>query len=440
MRWFCLALSIHVVSTLAAAQDEPEDPFEEPGGIQVRLSGEVKGHFRWSEEDSFPLRFFPPDFAPVGREVVALRTVSPGSSLEISKASVFFDVDFPRSISGRVKIDFIDLYDRNPTSADHNVDVDEAYLRFGRKYESLEPIPGSHLYALFGKAPKFERQLFRRLESYGLVQTAFNRFNDLQFQVGGSVGRHLYFRAQVSNGNPTFFRDPNVLAGDNGVEPPPNPDITFDPGFPIFYHAEVEEVAFDDNPEGGFGAGFRWTSEDERRGLDLLGFYYQTTLSESAKLNGTFYEGDLDILNGAGVSLPIAGDERREWGFNADGQYGNLGLFLQYVDEEAASLPRTGIEVEAGYDLVLGDRGDPNALFTVVQPVVRYSRLDNGFRAPAGFVAPSVMWDWTKIDFGARIVIIQNIDVTVEYAVHDIEASQQIDHDELLTTLRFRFP
>ena len=184
------------------------------------------------------------------------------------------------------------------------------------------------------------------------MQTAFNRFNDLQFQVGGSAGKHVYFRLQVSNGNPTFFRDSNVLAGDNGVEPPPNPDITFDPGFPIFYHAEVEEVAFDDNPEGGFGAGFRWTSDDQRRGLDLFGFYYQTTLSESAKLNGTFYEGDLDILNGAGVSLPISGDERREWGFNADGQYGNLGLFLQYVDEEAASLPRTGIEVEAGYEWV----------------------------------------------------------------------------------------
>ena len=30
------------------------------------------------------------------------------------------------------KIDFIDLYDRNPTSTDRNVDVDEAWIRFGR--------------------------------------------------------------------------------------------------------------------------------------------------------------------------------------------------------------------------------------------------------------------------------------------------------------------
>jgi hypothetical protein len=160
-----------------------------------------------------------------------------------------------------VKIDFIDLYDRNPPSSDHNVDVTGPICDSARS-TNLEPMPGTHVYALFGKAPKFERQLFRRLESYGLVQTAFNRFNDLQLQIGGSVGKNLYFRAQVSNGNPTFFRDPNVLAGDNGVEPPPRPDITFDSGFPIFYHAEVEEVAFDDNFEGGFGGGVRFASED----------------------------------------------------------------------------------------------------------------------------------------------------------------------------------
>ncbi len=441
MRWFYLALTFTLAAAVAAsAQEQEEEPFEESQGVQFRVSGEVKGHYRWSEDDSLPLRFFPPEFAPVGRNQVEMRTVSPGSSIEISKATVSFDVDFPRSVSGRVKLDFLDLYDRNPTSSDHNIDVDEAYLRFGKKYESLEPMPGTHIYALFGKAPKFERQLFRRLESYGLVQTAFNRFNDLQLQMGGSVGKNLYFRAQVSNGNPTFMRDPNVLAGDNGVEPPPRPDITLDSGFPIFYHAEVEELAFDDNFEGGFGGGFRWASEDQQRGVDVLGFYYETTLSDAAKLHGTFYEGDLDLLNGAGVSLPISGNERTEWGVNADGQWGNLGVFLQYVDEEAAALPRTGLEAEAGYSIVLGDRGDPGALFTVIQPVVRYSRIDNGFRAPPGYVAPSVMWDWTKIDAGARITILQNIDLTVEYSYHDIVASQQIDHDEFLTTLRFRFP
>lgn len=429
-------LSLSPVSSLA--QDEV--PFEEPSETILQVSSEVKAHYRWSEDDFFALPFFPDGFIPANRDRVELRTPSPGSSLELSKATVFLEANLPRSIFGRVKIDLVDLYARNPTSGDRNVDVDEAYLRFGMKYESLEAIHGSHLYALFGKAPKFERQLFRRLGSYGLVQTAFNRFNDLQFQLGGSLGQHFYFRFQVSDGNPIFMRDPNALAGDNGVEAPPNPEITFNAGIPILYHAEVEEVAFDDHLETGAGVGLRLVSDDQLVGLDVFGFYYQTKLSESAPLNGTFYEGDLDLLDGAGVSLPIAGNDRKEWGFNLDAQLGNLGAFFQFVNEESASLPRQGLEIEVGYRIESGDPGDPGALFTAIEPVFRYARLDNDFRAPAGFVAPSLFWDWAKIDVGARVTIVSNVDLTFEYAFHDIDASKDIGHDEFLTTLRFRFP
>jgi hypothetical protein len=439
MRLLFNALIICLLVRSSAAQDEP---FEEPEETQFRISGEVSAHYRWSAEDDFPLTFFPPEFAPEGRDSVELRTASPGTSLEVSRATVFFEADFPRSVFGRVKIDFIDIYDRNPTSGDRNIDVDEAYLRFGPKYESLEALPGSHAYALFGKAPKFEKQLFRRLMSYGLVSTAFNRFNDIQLQFGGSIGSHLYFRAQVSNGNPIFMRDPNALAGDNGVVPPPRPDITFNSGFPILYHAEVEEVAFDGNLESGFGAGVRFLSEDRETGIDILGFYYQTTLADAAPLNGTFYEGDIDLLNGAPVSLPIDpnDDSRTEWGFNVDATVKGLGVFLQYVDEKSAGLPRTGLEIELGYSFLTGDPGDPKSLFPIVEPVFRYSKLDNDFSAPPMFVAPSLAWDWAKIDVGLRIAILQNIDVTMEYAFHDITASKDIDHNEFLTSLRFRFP
>jgi hypothetical protein len=252
----------------------------------------------------------------------------------------------------------------------------------------------------------------------------------------------LYFRAQVSNGNPIFMRDPNALAGDNGVVPPPRPDITFNSGFPILYHAEVEEVAFDGNLESGFGAGVRFLSEDRETGIDILGFYYQTTLADAAPLNGTFYEGDIDLLNGAPVSLPIDpnDDSRTEWGFNVDATVKGLGVFLQYVDEKSAGLPRTGLEIELGYSFLTGDPGDPKSLFPIVEPVFRYSKLDNDFSAPPMFVAPSLAWDWAKIDVGLRIAILQNIDVTMEYAFHDITASKDIDHNEFLTSLRFRFP
>ena len=192
MRRPCLPVACCLValSSLAGAQEEPAPEFfEEKKDVSVRLSGELKAHYRWSEDDRFPLRTpFPPEFVPVGQENVALQTVAPGSSLEVSKATLSVDVSLPRQVSARVKLDFIDLYDRNPTSTDKKVDVDEVWVALGRRQESLLPIEGTSLYALFGKAPKFERQPLRRLESYGLVSTAFNRFPDLQLQVGGSIG------------------------------------------------------------------------------------------------------------------------------------------------------------------------------------------------------------------------------------------------------------
>lgn len=446
MRRPCLPVACCLValSSLAGAQEEPAPEFfEEKKDVSVRLSGELKAHSRWSEDDRFPLRTpFPPEFVPVGQENVALQTVAPGSSLEVSKATLSVDVSLPRQVSARVKLDFIDLYDRNPTSTDKKVDVDEAWVSLGRRQESLAPIEGTSLYALVGKAPKFERQPLRRLESYGLVSTAFNRFPDLQLQVGGSIGSAFYFFGQVSNGSPIFLRDPNVLAGDNGTgsPPPPNPDPALHSGFPIFYHAEVEDLELDDRFETGGGAGLRFLSADRRFGVDVLGFYYHTRLSEKARLNGTYYQGDLELLRGAGIPPDqLSGDERTEYGGNLDLRLGGFTAFAQLVKEEAASLPRTGFEIEASYRLVLGDLADAKSLFPSVEPAVRYSRLDNDWTAPPIFITLSALWDWQKWDFGLRATIVKGLDLTLEYSYNDIAAARTIGHDEFLATLRFRF-
>lgn len=446
MRRLCLLVASCLVvhSPLAGAQEEPAPEFfEEKKDVSVRLSGELKAHYRWSEDDRFPLRTpFPPEFVPVGQENVALQTVAPGSSLEVSKATLSVDVVLPRQVSARVKLDFIDLYDRNPTSTDKKVDVDEAWIALGRRLESLAPIEGTSLYALLGKAPKFERQPFRRLESYGLVSTAFNRFPDLQLQVGGSIGSAFYFFGQVSNGSPIFLRDPNVLAGDNGTgsPPPPNPDPALHSGFPIFYHAEVEDLELDDRLEYGGGGGLRFLSADRRFGVDVLGFYYHTRLSEKARLNGTYYQGDLELLRGAGIPPDqLSGDERTEYGGNLDLRLGGFTAFAQLVKEEAASLPRTGFEIEASYRLVLGDLADAKSLFPAVEPAVRYSRLDNDWTAPPIFITLSALWDWQKWDFGLRATIVKGLDLTLEYSYNDIAAARTIGHDEFLATLRFRF-
>lgn len=408
--------------------------------IEVRISTELRAGARWSEDDRLPLPFpFPPEFVPPGEPNVALQSVSPGTSLEINKASVSFDVELPRGVSGHLKLDLVDLHDRNPTSTDKWVDLDEAWVAFGTRHPSLAPLPGTAFYALLGKAPKFERQPFRRLDSYGLVSTAFNRFPDVQLQLGGSIGTHLYFFGQVSNGNPLFMRDPNALAGDNGTALPPDPEPALHAGFPIVYHAEVEDLQLDDHPEYGAGGGLRLVSDDLRRGIDVLGFYYRTRLNRQAHLHGTFYEGDLDLLDGAGgIGFPIDGDRRTEYGINLDVRFGGFSAFGQLVKEESAGLPRMGFEVEASYRITLGDLADASTLLPAVEPVVRFSRLENDFDAPPGSVLPSLAWDWDKLDAGVRITILKHLDLTLEYSYHDIGARRPIQHDEALATLRLK--
>ena len=110
--------------------------------------------------------------------------------------------------------------------------------------------------------------------------------------------------------------------------------------------------------------------------------------------------------------------------------------------QDIAGLVRSGYEVEAGYRIPL------NGLFAVgdqpwfnwIQPAVRISRIENDFSAPAAMLAKSFAWDWTKLDIGFRVGIVRNVDLTVEYARHDMRTKAQVFHpDELLVTLRAGF-
>ena len=438
MKWFAVVIFLLIGPFLCAEEiKEPEEKLFE-------FHGEFKAHYRWSEDSQFPVRFpFPPEFIPRGQTSVFLRTVDPGSSAEISAFNLIVDITPAESVKGRVRLAVIDLYNRNPTSTDQTVNLKEAWMQFGTRTEFLQDADRTNVYLLFGKAPKFERQPDRNLESYGLVSTAFNRFEDIQFQLGGNFGDHLYWRAQVSNGNPVFFRDVNALAGDNGNDDLrlPNPELHLNSGFPILYDAESEEVSFDEAEVGG-GLGLRFQSEDGSKGVDLLGFYYQRELAERVDLRGTFYGGDLDLLDGtAGIGLPIQGNDKQEFGGNAEFRWGPLRAFFQGVHQELAGLERDGYEMEILFraSLPLAYSAGGKQLFTFLQPVVRISFIDNHFRADPRFVAPSTQWDWKKYDVGVRIGIIQGVDFTAEYSFNDITAARPVNIDEFLSTLRVRF-
>ncbi|HJX28422.1 MAG TPA: hypothetical protein VJ885_10945 [Thermoanaerobaculia bacterium] len=448
---WCAVLIALCLAAPAAAQQGGEDVGEgEPESLRPRLSFgvEAKANFRESEENRFAVPFdFPPAQLPVGETRGFEETVNAGSHFEVSAVTLLLDAERGDGLAAHGKIDFIDLYDRNPTSSDRKVDVDEAWIRFGIEPEPATLAPRWGVYLKLGKMPKFERQDDRHLESYGLVSTAFNRFEDAGVETGLSLGRHLYVKLSATQGNPVFMRDPNALAGDNGIpaQRQPNPDPELKSGVVMLYDAEIEDLDTDGDLELGGGVGVRFADEAGRNGVDVLAWSYQRTLAETVELEGTFYGGDLDLLNGPGnlFPLPIRGDEKKEVGGNLWLYLGGFSLFAQLVDQEIAGLPRTGLEAEAAWRfelplvLTVGDR----QLFPWIAPAVRWSKIDNDFRNPARTPSPSLNWDWEKIDAGLRLGIFDGTDMTMEYADNSfiLGSGAERENNEFLATLRWRY-
>lgn len=406
---------------------------------------EVKAHFRDSEENRFPVPFpFTPDQLPPGATQGAMSTVDPGSHVEISTATLFLDAAWGRSLAARLKVDLVDLYDRNPTSTDREIDLDEAWVRFGREAEPAELPERPGAYLKVGKMPKLERQDDRHLESYGLVSTAFNRFEDTGVELGVDLGRFAYVKATATQGNPVFLRDPNALAGDNGTAEleRPNPEPALGTGIVIPYDAEVEDLDTDGELELGGGLGARWANA-AADGVDLLLWGYQRELADTVDLHGTFYGGDLDLLRGPGNTFPfpVAGRDKSEIGANLWLYWRGLSVFLQAVDQDLAGLERLGLEAEVAwrFELPVVWAVGGRQLFPSIAPAVRWSRLDPDFAPPAVTPSPSFAWEWEKVDVGLRLTVVRGVDLTAEYAAHEfIRAAGPADNDELLVTLRWR--
>lgn len=449
-----LALGLGLGSpAVRAAQEAVADgkAQEEPADSRPKLQWglEAKANFRHSEDNKFQVNFpFAPSQLPVGQTKGFEQTVNPGSHFELSNLSLFLDATWGDGLTAHGKVDFIDLYDRNPTSSDKKVDVDEAWIRFGIDPEPATLAPRGGVYLKVGKFPKFERQDDRHLESYGLVSTAFNRFEDTGAELGLNLGRHLYVKLSATQGNPVFLRDPNALAGDNGTPAllRANPDPELHSGVVILYESEVEDLDVDGDLEAGAGLGWRMADEAGRNGFDVLGWGYRRKLAKTVELEGTFYGGDLDLLNGPTdvSSLPLEGDDKQEFGGNVWLYLGGFCFFGQYVDQELAGLPRTGLEGEVSwrFELPLVWAVGERQLFTYIAPAVRYSKLDNDFRNIPGRVtpSPSFAWDWEKIDAGLRFGLFQGVDVTLEYADNRfiLGNGAKRENNEGLVTLRWR--
>ena len=398
---------------------------------------EAKVNFRDSQQAiAFPPPL--PSFEPNTLTPI-LETVDEGANAEVSLISVAGKWQFAESWQLSFKVDAVDLYDRNPTSTDDEIDIDNFILRYGDTVTATNIPSSNNYYVQLGKFKKFEQQRERRSESYGLVSTAFNRFEDSGIEAGFDLPSGLYGRFSFTTGNPLFLRDTNALAGDNGTQQSLEEfslSSELNSGFPIFYDAEVEDFDLSSDPELGLGLGYRWHSNNKNQKLDILAFHYERDLSETRELTGSFFGGDLDLFQldeipgSEQIRLPFSGNEKTESGVNLWYNYGDFSLFSQYVDQDLAGLDRDGFEVEVSYAF---------KWHTNIIPVIRYSELNNNFSSPAGFATPSLQWNWRKIDYAINVDITDNLRLIVEYADNEIETGGRIiDQNEFLMTLRWQ--
>jgi len=411
-------------------------------GQTLDLQFEVKANYRDSEQSKFPTGFpFRPIDLPEGENNAFVETVDEGQHGEISLVSVAGKWQLAKSLQLQFKVDAIDLYDRNPTSGDNKIDVDALFLRYGEAFGATKIPSQNSFYAQVGKFKKFEQQRERRTESYGVVSTSFNRFEDSGLEAGFDLSSGFYGRLSYTTGNPVFMRDANALAGDNGTEdfrvPPnlnPNPDLKS--GIVLLYDAEIEDFDLSSNPEIGVGLGYRINSVNQNQKLDVLAYHYQRDLAETRELTGTFYGGDLDLFDlgeapgGEGIRLPFSGKDKTESGLNAWYYSGDFALFFQYVKQEIANLDRDGFEIELSYVF-----DSPIA----ITPVIRYSELSNDFVGHPAFPAPSLTWDWRRADYAINFDFSDKFRLIIEYSDNEVErAGRWEDHNEWLLTLRWQ--
>jgi hypothetical protein len=410
---------------------------------------ELRANYRNSDAERFALRFpFPPSFLPIGQTQGFEETVDAGSHAELSVAQIKLDVGYGNWFLAHTQLHAQDKYRRNPTSADRKIDADELWIQFGPRPEFLARPERTSFFVQLGKFVKMERQPIRVLESYGLAATSFNRFEDVGVMTGGSIGRNLYWRLTGTSGNPLYFRDPNALAGDNGIKEllQPNPDPKLKSGFPILYDTRVEDLALDTKRMSfGQGIGYRWQNEAQTAGFDAVVFHYRRNLRDdnSAPLTGTFYGVDIDLLNGPlGTSgLPIRGNKKEETGARVYTEWRGLTSTVQFTSQTLAGMHRSGAEAEFGYkfDLGFGPSVGGESLVQSIQPAIRWSELHYGFKGSALlYPAPSIWWNWTKIDAGLRIGFAKNVDLTIERAKNNVGAPKKIHPDETLATVRVR--
>ncbi|MBV8202893.1 MAG: hypothetical protein JOZ15_19935, partial [Acidobacteria bacterium] len=394
-----------------ASQDTGPPP---PRPRRFKLGLELDANFRHSDDTRIASSYPNSPYYP---SVQAQETVDPGSHAEVSNVALLADYDPSPLWHAHLRFNGVNLYYRNPTSTDHPYDLAELWVRFGRETGAAVVPEQPGVYLKLGKFARPEREQERHFQSYGLVGTAFDLFEDAGVEAGADLGRHVFVKAALSQGNPLFIRDTNALAGDT-------PDLLASAaeypaklggGLPILYDTHVEHLDFA-HPEVAGYLGWRLGEPGGASGLELMAWGRRRRLAAGYDLPGSPLDGDLAVFAPLGTPiLPFHGNGKQEVGadlraFHASG----LSLFAEVVDQLAAGLGRTGVEAEAAWkiDLPLAWAAGGRQLFPFITPALRWSKLHNRFYNLASTPEPSLAWDWEKLDGGLRFGLWGGIDLT----------------------------
>ncbi|HEY0782985.1 MAG TPA: hypothetical protein VGE98_11045, partial [Thermoanaerobaculia bacterium] len=164
--WAALLVAVALAPVPVALAQEPPPPAggpqgEVPASLVPRLHFALEGeaNFRSSQSAKFVVPYkFDPIELPIGQTSGFESVVNPGQHFEFSNLSLLADATWSSAITGHARINFINLYYRNPTSSGDKVDVVEGWLRFGREADpaTLPQQPG--LFLKRGKFAQAERQ------------------------------------------------------------------------------------------------------------------------------------------------------------------------------------------------------------------------------------------------------------------------------------------
>jgi hypothetical protein len=401
---------------------------------RFKLGVELKANYRHSSDVRF-------DY-PLPDGIHTQETVDPGSHAEVSMLALLADYDPAPLWHAHLRFNGVNLYYRNPTSTDHQYDLAELWLRFGRETGAAVVPERAGGYLKLGKFQRPERHLERPLESYGLVATAFNLFEDAGLEAGADLGRYFFAKAMVSQGNPLFVRDPDALAGDQADLLRVGSTSKLNSGNTILYDTHVEHLDFA-RPEIAGYVGARLGEPGGLYGLELMAWGRRRKLASSVDLPGSPLGGDLATFSPLGSPIvPFRGDRKQEVGANLWLDLRGVSLFAEYVNQTVAGLGRSGIEVEASWkiELPLALAAGGHQLFSYIAPAVRGSKLHNRFYNVDPTPEASLAWDWQKLDAGVKIGLWHEIDLTVEYSYNRIFLAPHfyVPSNETLGTLRIR--